>query len=148
MNSSNRTNDKLTEKIIGACYEVHNQLGPGFSEKIYHNALKITLNRHGLKFDCEKNFSVDFQGHRIGNFRADLIIEDHIIIEIKAVNGFMPKAFESQIIAYLKASHLKTGLLINFGNQSCLIRRIMNNDPFNHRDYRRSGVVDYHRQSP
>jgi GxxExxY protein len=124
-------NDKLTEKIIGACYEVHNHLGPGFNEKAYKNALKLALNKHNLKFKCEKNYSVYFHGFEVGNFRADLVIEDKIIVEIKAVQGFMPKSFESQVIAYLKASKISTGLLINFGNRNCIIRRIMNNDPFN-----------------
>jgi GxxExxY protein len=134
----NRITDELTEKIIGACYKVHNQLGPGFSEKVYHNALKVVLKELSLNFNCEKCFSVNFQNIIVGNFRSDLIVEDKVIVEIKAVNGFMPKSFESQIIAYLKATKLNVGLLANFGNKSCVIRRIMNNDPFNHRNHRLS----------
>lgn len=137
-NNQKRINDELTEKIIAACFEVHNHLGPGFSEKVYRNALRISLRKQGLRFDCEKKFIVHFQGNTVGTLQVDLIVEDNVIIEIKAVNGIMPKSFESQIIAYLKASKVNVGLLVNFGNKSCIIRRIMNNDPFNHRNHRSS----------
>jgi len=129
------TNDKLTEKIIGACYKVHNLLGPGFNEKTYQNALKIILKNRSLKFICEKSFAVKLQNEIIGKFRADLIVEDKIIVEIKAIHGFRPKAFEAQVIAYLKATGLQTGLLINFGNNSCQIRRLINGNYSDNKDY-------------
>lgn len=119
-------NDELTEKIIGACYEVHRELGPGFNEKIYKNALKIVLKNKGLKFVEEKAFPLLFQNNKIGDFRVDLVIENRVIVELKAVNGIMPKLFESQVISYLKAAGFKVGLLINFGNQNCNVRRLMN----------------------
>lgn len=118
-------NDDLTEKIIGVCYRVHSELGPGFSEKIYHNALKIALKKEGLKFASERGFEVRFQKISVGQFRIDLLIEDRVIVEIKAIDGILPKVFEAQAISYLKASGLKTALLVNFGSRSCQVRRLM-----------------------
>jgi GxxExxY protein len=118
--------DGLTEKIIAACYEVHNELGPGFVERIYLNALKIAFSNKKLNYEEEKEFSVTFRENKVGKFRADLVVEDKVIVELKAVGGIMPKVFESQLISYLKASELRVGLLINFGNKSCYVRRLMN----------------------
>lgn len=115
----------LTQKIIGCCYNVHNQIGPGFPEKIYTNALKIKLKQIELNFNAEKEFKVIFEDVVIGTFRCDLVIENKIIVELKAVTGFQPKLFKSQVISYLKASNLKIGLLINFGNDSCEVNRFV-----------------------
>ncbi len=119
-------NDKLTENIIGACYEVHSELGPGFTERIYHNALKINLEKHSLKYVSEKGFPIKFQKTLVGNFRVDLIVEDRVVIEVKALTGIIPKVFEAQLLSYLKAANLKVGLLVNFGNRKCLVRRLIN----------------------
>ena len=116
--------DTLTQKIIGCCYEVHNQLGPGFLEKIYVNALKIKLQQAGLNYIAEKEFNVVFENIIIGKFRCDLFVEDKVIVELKSVTGYQPKLFQSQLISYLKASKIKTGLLINFGNSSCELKRL------------------------
>lgn len=116
--------DELTGKIIGFCYAVHNQLGPGFLEKIYVNALKIKLQQAGLTFEAEKEFNVTFEGVIVGKFRCDLFVEGKVIVELKSVTGYQPKLFQSQVISYLKASKVKTGLLINFGNASCEVKRI------------------------
>ena len=117
--------DPLTGKIIEACYHVHNELGPGFVERIYMNALKIALEKRKLKFTAETEFVVRYAEQPIGKFRADLLVENKVIVELKAVEGKMPKIFESQIISYLKASDIKVGLLVNFGNRSCEVRRLM-----------------------
>jgi GxxExxY protein len=74
--------DPLTEKIICCCFKVHCELGPGFTEKIYHNALKLALKNEGLRYQTEKTFNVSYQGISIGNFKADLIIEEHVIVEL------------------------------------------------------------------
>ncbi|MCZ4225226.1 GxxExxY protein [Pedobacter rhodius] len=116
--------DKLTQIIIGCCYDVHNQLGPGFLEKIYVNALKIKLQQAGLTYVAEKEFNVRFENLIVGKFRCDLLVEDKIIVELKSVTGYQPKLFQSQLISYLKASKIKTGLLINFGNSSCEVKRL------------------------
>jgi GxxExxY protein len=117
--------DPLTSKIIKAYYQVHSQLGPGLAERIYVNALKIELTSLGLQYVTEKEFVVIYQNHNVGKFRVDLLVEDKVIVEIKAVEGKMPKIFETQVISYLKASGLNVGLLINFGNISCEVRRLM-----------------------
>ncbi len=121
---SENQNDKLTEVIIGCCFQIHNELGPGFLEKIYANALKIKLNQAGLSFQAEKEFEVIFQNVNIGKFRCDLFVENKVIVELKSVTGFQPKLFQSQLLSYLKASKVKTGLLINFGNTSCEVKRL------------------------
>ena len=117
--------DPLTGKIIEACYNVHTELGPGFVERIYMNALKIALEKLKLQFTAEKEFIVRYDEQPVGKFRADLLVENKVIVELKAVEGKVPKIFESQIISYLKASNIKVGLLINFGNRSCEVRRLM-----------------------
>lgn len=115
----------LTEKIIGACFEIHRTLGPGFNERTYSNALKIALRKQAIKYFPEKSFKVYFQGEHIGEFRVDLLVDDKVVVEIKAIEGRMPKAFEPPVISYLKASGLKVGLLVNFGTKSCEVRRLM-----------------------
>ncbi|MFH2138105.1 MAG: GxxExxY protein [Candidatus Omnitrophota bacterium] len=120
-----KESDPLTERIIACAYKVHSELGPGFNEKIYHNALKISLKDQGLNYETEKSFNVSFQDEKIGNFRLDLIIEDKIVTELKALTGNIPALCELQVLSYLKASKYKVGLLINFGNKSCQVRRLM-----------------------
>lgn len=117
--------DPLTQQIIAACYQVHNELGPGFIEKIYLNALKVAFKKMGLNFQEEKEFEVLFGGEKIGKFRADLVVENKVIVELKSIESKLPKIFESQVISYLKASDLRVGLLINFGRRRCEIRRLM-----------------------
>jgi GxxExxY protein len=120
-----KNRDPLTEKVIACAYKVHSELGPGFNEGIYHNALKLALEEDGLRFQTEKSFNVSFRGKHIGRLRLDLVIEDKVIIEVKALAGNLPAVFESQILSYLRASGYKVGLLINFGNKSCQVRRLM-----------------------
>ena len=117
--------DPLTEKIIACAYKVHSELGPGFNEGIYNNALRIALEEDRLRFQNEKSFHVTFQGKHVGTLRLDLIVEDKVILEVKAVTGNIPTAFELQVLSYLKASGYKVGLLIDFGNKSCQVRRLM-----------------------
>ena len=115
--------DPLTERIIGCCFAVHTGLGPGFREQVYHNALKLALEQEGLKFETEQTFKVYYLDEVVGTYRADLVIESKVIIEIKAVVGFMPKIFESQLLSYLQASKIHVGLLVNFGNSKCFVKR-------------------------
>jgi GxxExxY protein len=116
--------DALTEKIIGWCFEVHRFLGPGFNEKIYAKALQYQLKIENLSFVAEKEFKVIFKDQFVGNFRCDLFVENSVIVELKSVTGHIPALFKSQLLSYLKASTIKTGLLINFGNPSCEVKRI------------------------
>lgn len=115
----------VTEEIIAACYRVHNELGPGFTEKTYSKALQIALEKTDLKYETEREFSVSFDSIKVGKFRADFVINNSVIVELKSLEGNIPKIYESQIISYLRASGLSTGLLINFGNLKCQIRRLM-----------------------
>jgi len=117
--------DPLTEKIIAGCFEVHNELGAGFKESVYHNALKIALEKEGLKFETEKTIELEFQGKKVGKFRLDLIVENKVVVEVKSMEGYIPDVFKGQILSYLKASGLSVGLLINFGNKSCYIKRFV-----------------------
>ncbi|MCK4810126.1 MAG: GxxExxY protein [Candidatus Omnitrophica bacterium] len=120
-----KDNDSLTEKIIGCCYRVHSELGPGFNERIYHNALEIALKQEGLRYQTEKSFTISYQGENVGRLRLDLIIEDKVIVEVKALTGNIPDVFKYQILSYLRASNLKVGLLVNFGNKSCGVKRFV-----------------------
>jgi GxxExxY protein len=119
------TKDQLTERIIGCCFGVHRQLGPGFNEKIYHNALKLLFDREELRYQTEREFEVFYLDKKIGTFRADLVVEDQVIIEIKSLAGNIPVLFQNQLLSYLKASGLHIGLLINFGNKSCQVKRVV-----------------------
>ena len=117
--------DALTEKIISCCFKVHSKLGPGFSEKIYHNALKVVLEEAGLKYQTERQYTVYFEDKKVGSLKLDLIIEGKVIVEVKAVTGVMPQVFKHQILSYLKVSNLRVGLVVNFGNKSCQVKRFM-----------------------
>ena len=117
--------DLLTERIIGCAYKVHRELGPGFSEGIYHNALKVAFDENELKYQTEKSYNVLFHGKRVGRLRLDLVVEDELVIEVKAITGNVPAVFELQVLSYLRASGYKVGFLMNFGNKSCQVRRLM-----------------------
>jgi len=120
------SNDPLTERIIACCFNVHKELGPGFNERIYQNALKILFEKESLGYNNEEIFDVVFQEQKVGKLKIDLLVEDKVIVELKAVTGIMPKLFEAQLISYLKVTGLAVGLLINFGNRMCEIRRLVN----------------------
>jgi len=117
--------DPLTEKIIASCFRVHSELGPGFPERIYHEALRVALKDSGLKYVTEKQFEVYFEDEKVGSFRLDLVVEDSVIIEVKALTGNIPELFKYQVLSYLKISNLHVGLLVNFGNKSCQVKRFM-----------------------
>ena len=118
--------DPLTERIIACCFKVHNELGPGFIEKIYHKALIMALKEEALKCETEKEFTVFFQDKKVGCLKLDLIVDDKVIVEVKALTSHVPDVFKYQLLSYLKVSGLNVGLLVNFGNKSCQIKRFMN----------------------
>jgi GxxExxY protein len=120
-----KESDWLTERIIGCCFKIHRDLGPGFNEKTYHHALKILFDQEGLQYQIEKEFEVFYLDKRVGSFRADLVVENEVIVEIKSLASKIPTLFEYQLLSYLKASGLRIGLLINFGNKSCQIKRVV-----------------------
>jgi GxxExxY protein len=116
---------QLTEHIIGCCFKIHKELGPGFNEKVYHNALKLLFDKESLQYESEKEFEVFFLKKKVGSFRADLVVQNEVIVEIKSLAGNIPAVFNYQLISYLKASGFHTGLLINFGNKSCQVKRLV-----------------------
>ena len=116
----------LTGRIIKACFEVHSALGPGFQEIIYHNALKIALQDVGIKFDSERQYRIKFRDKEVGIHRLDLLVENKIVVELKAVESDMPLLFVAQVLSYLKATNLQIGLIINFGNKSLEVKRLYN----------------------
>ncbi len=100
--------------VIGAAYDVHNALGVGFVENVYKNALYLEIKALGLKCECEKEIDVYYKGVVVGKFKADMVVEDKLILELKAVSNLLP-AHEVQLVNYLKATGIERGLLINFG---------------------------------
>ena len=117
-------NDLLTEKIIACCFKIHRELGPGFPEKIYERALQLLFVDDGFRFERQKEFDVSFNHKKVGMFRCDLVVNEKVILELKSVTDSMPVLFRNQLISYLRASRIKTGLLVNFGNKSCDIKRV------------------------
>jgi GxxExxY protein len=114
-----------TRKIIGCAFRVSNQLGPGFLEKVYENALVLELTNIGLKYEQQVPLKVRYEGIIVGDFIADLLIEDAILVELKAVDA-LSNVHMAQCLNYLKATGLKLCLLINFGTQKVQIKRIIN----------------------
>ena len=107
---------ETTRVIIGGFSYVYNQLGFGFIESVYHRALGNTLERSGCRVDREAALEVAFEGQVVGVFRADLVIDGRVIVEVKACEH-ITRAHEAQVINYLRASGLPVGLLLNFGPQ-------------------------------
>ena len=85
----------------------------------------MDFKQEGLKYQTEKSYKVSYQNEEVGRFRLDLVVEDKVIVEVKALTGNIPTVFELQVLSYLKASGYKIGLLVNFGNRSCQVRRLM-----------------------
>lgn len=106
--------DDLTEKIIGCAYTVHNKLGPGFLEKVYENALRIELEKHGLRVRQQEPISVTYDGQVVGKYYADLWVDERIVVELKAAQTLV-KEHEVQLVNYLTATSIDHGLLLNFG---------------------------------
>jgi GxxExxY protein len=114
--------DPLTNQVIGEAMYVHRVLGPGFLESIYHNALLLRLKALGLKVESQEPLPVYFDGEMIGDFLADIIVEDCLILELKAVSA-LNSAHEVQLVNYLTAAKIETGLLLNFGAKSLEFKR-------------------------
>jgi len=114
-----------TKAIIGACYEVHNQLGAGFLEAVYQEALAHEMTERKIIFDREKRLDVYYKEHKLDKYyMADFICYNKIILEIKAVDGLIDEHV-AQVLNYLKATDLRLGLLINFGTPKVQIKRVI-----------------------
>lgn len=113
----------LSNKILNTFYEVYNQLGGGFLESVYGNAMWMEFAARGIKCETQKQIDVYYKGRRVGYFKADMLIEDKIILELKAIKTLLPKN-EAQLINYLRATGIKVGYLLNFGPEPQFKRRI------------------------
>lgn len=117
----------ITEKIIRAFYTVYNTLGYGFLEKVYENALTIELRGMGLKVMQQAPIKVYYRSEVVGEYFADLLVEDAVIVELKAAEGIAPE-HEAQLLNYLKATEIEVGLLLNFGPKPEVRRKVFDND--------------------
>lgn len=113
----------LTEAVIGCAFEVINELGAGFLESVYEKALLVALRQKGLSAEAQHPIRVLFRGEPVGEFFADLLVEDKVLVELKAVKALAPE-HHAQVINYLNATGIEVGLLINFGNPSLEFRRL------------------------
>jgi GxxExxY protein len=113
---------ELTEKIIGCAIRVHSTLGPGFLELVYQNALAHELRKAGLKADLKSPMGVRYDGVVVGEFWADMLVEDRIVVELKANQALVP-ANEVQLVNYLTATGMDIGLLLNFGAGRLQVKR-------------------------
>jgi GxxExxY protein len=121
----------ITYKINGAIFEVNRVLGPGFIEKVYENALIIELRELGLRAENQVPVNVDYKGQNVGEYVADVLVENKIIVELKAVEK-LTKLHEAQLLNYLKATDIKVGLLVNFHDRKANIKRMVLNMPEGH----------------
>jgi GxxExxY protein len=116
--------ERLTGAVIAAAYEVHNDLGFGFAEKVYENALACELRERGIAFEQQVPLQVHYKGTLVGDYVADLIVDGRVIVETKAVKHLDP-AHEVQVVNYLKATGTEIGLLVNFGQKVDVKRKIL-----------------------
>ena len=105
--------DPMTEKIIACAIDVHQELGAGLLESPYQAALCIALTNAGLKWEREKSFPAVYRGHKVGDYRPDLIVENQVVVEIKSVARYEP-VFLAQMLTYLRITGLTVGLILNF----------------------------------
>ena len=117
--------NSLSEKIIGCAFRVSNGLGPGFVEKVYENALAYELSDADHLVKQQEQILVHYRGTIVGDFCMDLIVDDSVIVEVKAVSE-LTQTHISQCLNYLKATELSLGLLINFGKSSVQVKRLVN----------------------
>lgn len=114
-----------TGRAIGAAIRVHRTLGPGLLEGLYHRALAIELGRSGIKYDVERPVVLTYAGVEIGTQRLDLVIEDRIVVELKAVEA-LSRLHRAQLLSYLRATRIRIGLLMNFNSEVLTVKRILN----------------------
>lgn len=117
---------EITDNILKAFYKVYNTLGYGFLENVYENAMFIELRRMGLFVERQKNIKVFYEGQEIGDYFADLVVNECVIIELKAAEN-LREEHEYQLINYLKATEIEIGLLLNFGKDPSFKRKIYTN---------------------
>jgi len=120
--------DELVHRVIGACLEVHRHLGPGYLESVYEKALGTELDRRTIRFARQRPFEVLYKGDPVGQGRLDFLIEDRLLLELKAVES-LNAVHKAQVLSYLRALDLQIGLLVNSNNSTLNqgLHRIINN---------------------
>ena len=115
---------RISERVIGCAYEVLNTLGSRFLQSVYQKALCLELEYQRIRFESQKSFPVSYRGIAVGYYVSDLVVDDKLLVELKAVSALTPE-HEAQVLNYLRASHLPVGILLNFGSPRLGIRRIV-----------------------
>jgi GxxExxY protein len=118
---------QITDKVIGAFYAVYNELGFGFLESVYENALMMALGEAGLRVKQQAPIPVYFHGQQVGDFRCDILVEDCVILELKSVKQISAE-HEAQTLNYLRATDVEVALILNFGEHPDIKRRVFDND--------------------
>ena len=117
----------LSEKIIKIFYEVHNELGYGFNEKVYQRAFAIALRESGFKVDEQVAIKVYYHGQIVGEYFVDMLVNDVILLELKSVNAILEE-HEAQLLNYLKATEIEVGYVMNFGKSATFKRKVLDNE--------------------
>jgi len=123
---SNYKHSELTDTIIGVFYEVYNELGFGFLESVYRNSLRLALLQKGLSVEQEVPVTVFFREQNVGDFRADLVVNGALLLELKTAENIIA-AHESQVLNYLRSTALELGLVLNFGPKPQVRRLLLDN---------------------
>lgn len=132
MIKDNYIHSEISDLIIKAFYNVYNKLGYGFLEKVYENGMMIELKRIGLNAEKQKQLKVFYDEFEIGEYYADIIVNDCVIVELKAAESICPE-HEAQLVNYLKASDIEVGLLLNFGKEPKFKRRVLTSEFKDHK---------------
>lgn len=117
----------LTKVVIKAFYNVYNKLGYGFLEKVYEKSMMIELRKLGLEAVTQEKIAVYYENEKVGDYFADIVVENKIIVELKAAEG-LAEEHEAQLVNYLKATKMEVGLLLNFGKTPQVKRKVFTND--------------------
>ncbi len=132
MKNDNYLHSDITALTIRAFYNVYNNLGYGFLEKVYENAMMIELRKLGLECKKQVPLTVYYDDIKVGDYFADIIVEDKVIIELKAAEGIVPE-HEAQLVNYLRATEVEVGLLLNFGKEPQHKRRVLTDEYKKHK---------------
>ena len=124
--------EEITDTILKCFYKVYNELGYGFLEKVYENGMMIELKRLGLNAEKQKQLKVFYDEFEIGEYYADIIVNDCVIVELKAAEAICPE-YVAQLVNYLKATEIEVGLLLNFGKEPKFKRRVLTSEFKNHK---------------
>jgi GxxExxY protein len=116
--------EEITRDIIGAAFDVQKELGYGFLEKVYENAMILELQERGQQVSQQVPIDVFYKGQQIGHYVADLVVEGKVLVELKMGKELLPR-YEAQMLNYLKATGIKVGLLVNFGPEKCEFKRMV-----------------------